>query len=91
MARITTSNSAAPAMMAAVGLNPKIVLRSTTTVRGSADPSSRRSDRADVSPALWSAFTSPDGFVGSLLGAGLLGAGADGDGVAADGDDVSGD
>ena len=40
MARITTTSSAAAMMTAAVGLSPKIVVRSVVTVRGSAEPSS---------------------------------------------------
>src|ERR1051325_11261578 len=40
MARITTTSSAAAMMTAAVGLRPKIVVRSLVTVRGSAEPSS---------------------------------------------------
>jgi hypothetical protein len=40
MARITTTSSAAAMMTAAVGLSPKIVVRSEVTVRGSAEPSS---------------------------------------------------
>src|SRR6266550_4431468 len=44
MARITTSSSAAAMRTAAVGDSPKIVVRSVTTERGSAEaPSSRRS------------------------------------------------
>src|SRR5438093_6140099 len=39
MARITTTSSAAAMMTAAVGLSPKIVVRSEVTVRGSAEPS----------------------------------------------------
>src|SRR5262245_7382477 len=40
MARMTTTSSAAAMITAAVGLSPKIVVRSDTTVRGSAEPSS---------------------------------------------------
>src|SRR5512132_2255611 len=40
IARITTTSSAAAMMTAAVGLSPKIVVRSVVTVRGSAEPSS---------------------------------------------------
>src|SRR5882762_7871915 len=40
MARMTTTSSAAAMMTAAVGLSPKIVVRSDVTVRGSAEPSS---------------------------------------------------
>jgi hypothetical protein len=40
MARMTTTSSAAAMMTAAVGLSPKIVVRSEVTVRGSAAPSS---------------------------------------------------
>src|SRR2546427_1817213 len=40
MARMTTTSSAAAMMTAAVGLSPKIVVRSEVTVRGSAEPSS---------------------------------------------------
>jgi|SRR6266850_6190193 len=40
MARMTTTSSAAAMMTAAVGLSPKMVVRSEVTVRGSAEPSS---------------------------------------------------
>jgi hypothetical protein len=40
MARITTTSSAAAMITAAVGLSPKMVVRSEVTVRGSAEPSS---------------------------------------------------
>src|ERR671922_304327 len=40
MARMTTTSSAAAMITAAVGLSPKIVVRSEVTVRGSAEPSS---------------------------------------------------
>src|SRR5204862_528310 len=40
MARMTTTSRAAAMITAAVGLSPKIVVRSEVTVRGSAEPSS---------------------------------------------------
>ncbi len=40
IARMTTISSAAAMTTAAVGLSPKIVVRSEVTVRGSAEPSS---------------------------------------------------
>src|SRR5206468_2051614 len=82
MARMTISRRAPPTRIAAVGLNPKIALRSVAA-RGSAEPPSLRPEESlrDSTVVLrlsvfTSAFTSDDGLAGSLLGlaGSLLGA-----------------
>src|SRR2546422_1368692 len=78
MARMTISRRAPPTMIAAVGLNPKIALRSVAA-RGSAEPPSLRPEESlrDSTVVLrLSVFTSCDGLAGSLLGlaGSLLGA-----------------
>src|SRR6266516_594779 len=76
MARMTISRRAPPTRIAAVGLNPKIALRSVAA-RGSAEPPSLRPEESlrDSTvvlrlSVLTSAFTSDDGLAGSLLGEG---------------------
>src|SRR5262250_1023102 len=72
MARMTTTSSAAAMMTAAVGLSPKIVVRSDDTERGSAELSSlrlwlREPRSVDVAGA------GVLGALGETLGAGLAG------------------
>src|SRR5713101_7592432 len=53
IARMTTISSAAAMTTAAVGLSPKIVVRSEVTVRGSAEPSSLLRDSFLRSIVIW--------------------------------------